>query len=326
MPVNAIGQWIDEDASEKPETSVLNNTRPLQFGRGRPRLWQAQAVVEEDITLADGIMEEFGPSSAAEEVRHHTRTFIAINHELMARSGPAVVLKALIGQWTRCKLSSGTQVTYLSYVRPLFKSCWDAFARWKRTLDARHADDELRVQHQDLNDDELASRVKATENLSPRIHALTTLLHDTGARCRDLSRLRRKQIHVLRNNIGKFIGWRIQFRLMKHRRKRMLRITITFDQKVLKHPPSESCLAFLEDPAADPLERPFESFNCKNSAAKYSESVRSVGSSCGVKAHRRAFVNRLIRRFRRKYDEIMKYTAHFKASTIEAFYARNMSD
>ena len=325
MPVNAIGQWIDEDVLETPATSVLNNTRPLRVGRGRPRMWNAQAVVEEDITLADAIMQEFGPSDAAEEVRQHTRAFIAINHELMVRDGMAAILKALIGQWTRCKLSSGTQVTYLSYVRPLFRSCWDVFTRWRRTLKARHADDELRVQHQDVDDDELLKMVKATENLEPMLHAFTTLLHGTGARCRDLSRLRRKQIRVLRDKARRFIGWRIQFRLMKHRRERWLRITVTFDQKVIEHQPSETCLVFLDNPAADPLERPFELFNCKNSAARYTESVRSV-APVGVKAYRRAFVNRLIRRFRRNYSTVMKYTAHFKASTIEAFYARSMSD
>ena len=113
-----------------------------------------------------------------------------------------------------------------------------------------HADADTRVTADALDGELEALMRRVTSCCDPSLSAMCYLLCLTGARCRELARLRRRQIRVdiSGKKRAKLI---IQFRITKVRRSRWLRITIPFAFSLFGVFPDAAILSYLSEGPRD---------------------------------------------------------------------------
>lgn len=314
MYVDVLGQWVVEPLhTESMEIAPRPNSPETKETRGAKLKWSPLVVVPEDLEIARGIFKEYGGDrSTRDRLRTNFKTFQSINHHLEMPE----ILSYLIGQWRRCGLEPGTMVTYLGYISNSFVGVHRAyFQGWRQCLKAMHTDtNELKTIDED--DAQLLKRLKECR-AHPCVvfRAMLWLLVTTGSRCRDLARLRSSQVHLIRDG-STILGVRIQFRLTKNRKHVWLRINITFPTFVIIEQPDAEVIDFLSSSSRSL--HPFQKFNHKGAASHFRN--ESKVQMCGVKVFRRAFVNRVLRRFKKNYSRVIQLTGHLRESTVQAFY------
>ena len=300
---------------EAPEVaSLLAGTRCLPTGkRGRPRKWQPTLVTEADQQRMTELESKYGSDDkTAKRVRDEYLAFCFLN-QLPAVKGLGLV----VGQWSNSGLGEGTCNTYLSYLSPLFPGeSRSIFRRWKKIVALMHADADTRVTADALDGELEALMRRVTSCCDPSLSAMCYLLCLTGARCRDLARLRRRQIRVdiSGKKRAKLI---IQFRITKVRRSRWLRITIPFAFSLFGVFPDATILSYLSEGPRD--QRLFAHFY---NASSFNGCITKycVERTFTVKSMRRGFINRMLARYPGDYDRVRRHTGHFRESTVRAFY------
>jgi integrase len=276
----------------------------------RKQRWLPSRVIAEDREAASALVAAWGdPNSGTQErIRRYVSDFLRLHQE----EDDIFVLMA--GQMIRSGLKFSTICTYLQYCKPLLTS-WSPTVRasYRSTLrmtHLAHADEDTK-QIKDIDLHEAMAFVRASKGT---LKHFAYILGLTGARARDLSRLRRKQIKVTNTGI------RIEFRVMKNRRKRTMRAAVFFKYRDF-FPASPRTLKFLKE--GDKEQLLFGNWNATSFNNK-SKLMNNLSSYITTKAFRRMFINRTFERLK-DIEKVKTYTLHISSRTIEAFYLKGHS-
>ena len=282
----------------------------LQHIMPRRQLWMPTRVLAEDREAARALAAAWADPNwgTQERVRRHVLDFLRLNQE---EDNPFLLLA---GQMKRCGLRFSTIVTYLQYCKPLVSS-WSlpiraSYRSTLRMAHLAHADEDTK-QIKDIDLQEAMAFVNASKGT---LKCFAYILGLTGARARDLSRLRRKQIRVTDTGI------RIEFRVMKNRRKRAMRAAVFFKYRDF-FPASPRTLKYLRE--GDKEQSLFGNWNA-NSFNQKSKLMSEPLSRITTKSFRRMFINRTFERLK-DVEKVKAYTLHISSRTIQAFYLKGNS-
>jgi len=300
-------------STPSPPANQLFLSQPRRGTRGRRRLWIPRAITQADIERGRAIVKEWGPD-------HHSRDRVVSDFEIMCKlsglptNDPFSAL-GFLGQLANSGLGPGSVDTYTGYVSKRYR-----MKDVQLAAAARHADHEAR-HAADISDDILWRYVCEA---SQKYKAILWILYVAGLRSRAIRFLRRRRIYVPK----KWGSADMEFVVMidKTRKRRALRAILSLPKawKWLRPPPCSYSLRLLQE--GDPEERLFDGITASDINAELKAiSKRFQLPRPTTYSFRRAFINRIIPLVGKK-GEMTKFTLHFKASTVDAFYRRTQDD
>lgn len=281
--------------------------------KGRRCKWIPQKIVDADTAFAAELEHLYG---VVDKNPVRVRAFFVRFTEINGLNASAS-LGPWIGQMRRCKLLASTVNTYLEHVSSLFSgSNRVEYRKWAKICGLAHADEEGALPLKATLCLKSLRSIEQRCGSDPPLSALSFILTSTGSRCRDASRLRRSQIRFGKSARGGsqlIVMWRIT----KTRRKRWLRHTLRIPFS-WSGKPSEVTRKYITQ--GDPNQRLFTHYR---NASSFNRALKVTGRVVGKvtsKTFRRAFINRLLRRFGEDAMQVKRFTGHFKESCIQAFY------
>jgi site-specific recombinase XerD len=277
-----------------------------QTKQTRSKLFISAATVEDHVAGNTFMALWNKKTRTKERVQEKYREFCSLS-ELPLKEG----LQTFVGRMINCQLSAGTINVYVGFLKNLVSP--SLFWNVRRATQLAHADAETRSAVSITT--EVAEKI--ISSLSRRTKAIVYLMFVTGARAADLIRLRGSQIKVTESRVV------LEFRIMKHRRRRGLRTFFASDAKMIMQPPSDVLRFFKEISCERSLMafRPFAGMT----ASTINNSIRAVAqpeSKISTYSFRKLFINLVLAKNKGDLSKVAHYTKHFRTSTLEAYYQR----
>ena len=281
--------------------------RRRRTGRGRERLWRPRKITAEDEQEAVRLKEQW--SSDEKTATRVRNDFLVVCTESHSECDSA--LWGVIGQMRRDGLTLGTILNYVGHLKPLLTR--SLYRQAHSILSLAYADSD--TQHApDLPPESLNAIVGFAP---PHLSTYFFIMRTTGARCRDLQRLRWSQIRLEEN------GLTIEFRVTKNRRYRRHRRSVTFPFWFIQ--PTQT----VHIPVVGRLDtrKPFAEIH----SARCDHEIAKICREHGIRhatsySFRRAFMQHLKHIFPGDLPQQQKYSMHLCTSMIDAHYARDLWD
>lgn len=289
------------------ESSAENRVNLPLPRRGRKAKLLARYFVPADSIRAREFLKEYGSSTVARDrIRNIFRSCCEMSR-IPYRDG----FEPFVGLMIEAKLKYSTMETYFSYLAAYGKT--SVFVQYSTALALAHAD-ELTKTARTASSDEVKKILLKQKGEFKRG---TWFQRITGARWRDIRRLRFRQVRISVIQRKVFV----EYWVTKGLRKRRFRRTVALPFG--NFPPSPDILEFFTDGAAtSPDVRPFAEMTLQ----QYNKSLKDVCEDLKIDhttsySIRRSTIHSFLKASKWDSAKVKKMTAHLQDSTIDAFYS-----
>lgn len=283
-------------------------------------LWQIRVITKGDVRAAEDLLKEEENRSTISTTGRFAK-FVEVNIGLY--NNISALMKGFVGQMITSGMMWSSILTYFKIGSAFLHQANIEIKRSEqKTINDLQKKINLKLAEEKSTRPSTVATIKKLQSIlqhvPKKIKSGVALMLYTGARWRDIRRLRREQLVVRTNKKGRR-ELAIQYRVTKNRRVRQYRVVVTIPEELGVTIPEEIINLLLQN--ADPEEQPWDQFSTTDINAGLTKACEKASvDRVTTYVFRHAFIHRTRQYCEENQLSLIAFTGHLTENVVEAFY------